>query len=42
MAVLDHHDSPPVKEPNGYIAVCNISLVFIGVLLLAYLFQQII
>jgi hypothetical protein len=36
MAVLDHHDLPAVKEPNGYLAVCNVSLVFLGVLALAY------
>lgn len=39
MAVLDHHDQPGTKEPNGYLAVCNVSLVFIGILLLAYLFS---
>ncbi len=36
MAVLDHHDLPATKELNGYLAVCNVSLVFIGVLVLAY------
>jgi hypothetical protein len=42
MAVLDHHDSPTVKEPNGYLAVCNVSLVFLGILALAYIFAHII
>jgi hypothetical protein len=37
MAVLDHHGhTAPPKEPNGYLAVCNVSLVFIGILALAY------
>jgi hypothetical protein len=39
MAVLDHHDSPIIKEPNGYLAVCNLSLVFFGILALAYVFS---
>jgi hypothetical protein len=39
MAVLDHHDLPAIKEPNGYLAVCNVSLVFLGVLALAYVFS---
>lgn len=39
MAVLDHPGSPVLKEPNGYLAVCNVSLVFIGVLALAYVFS---
>jgi hypothetical protein len=39
MAVLDHHDLPVLKEPNGYLAVCNVALVFIGVLALAYVFS---
>ena len=42
MAVLDHHDNPTAKEPNGYLAVCNVSLVFIGILALAYIFARII
>lgn len=38
MAVLDHHARPVTpKETNGYLAVCNVSLVFIGILALAYL-----
>jgi hypothetical protein len=42
MAVLDHHGTPitphtPAAEPNGYLAVCNVSLVFIAILALAYL-----
>ena len=37
MAVLDHHDIRPPKEINGYLAVCNVSLVFIAILVLAYL-----
>jgi hypothetical protein len=40
MAVLDHHAHPaPPKEPNGYLAVCNVSLVFIAILALAYVFS---
>jgi hypothetical protein len=41
MAVLDHHGHPAPAAPecNGYLAVCNVSLVFIGVLVLAYLFS---
>ena len=42
MAVLDHHGNPVLKEPNGYLAVCNVSLVFIGVLALAYIFSLIV
>jgi hypothetical protein len=45
MAVLDHHGTPtPIAhhtpqraEPNGYLAVCNVSLVFIAILALAYI-----
>ena len=38
MAVLDHHDKPAAKtDTNGYLAVCNVSLVFIAILGLAYL-----
>lgn len=40
MAVLDHHENPVTPaEPNGYLAVFNVSLVFIGVLLLSYIFS---
>jgi hypothetical protein len=40
MAVLDHHDAPIAqKECNGYLAVCNLSLVFFGILALAYVFS---
>jgi hypothetical protein len=36
MAVLDHQGAKPI---NGYLAVCNVSLVFVGILLLAYVFS---
>ena len=39
MAVFDHHDKPPSSHINGYWAVCNVSLVFIAILLLAYIFS---
>ena len=39
MAVLDHRDIPKPKEINGYLAVFNVSLVFIGILFLSYLFS---
>jgi hypothetical protein len=38
MAVLDHHDQP--KELNGYLAVFNVSLVFIAILVFAYIFSR--
>ena len=37
MAVLDHHN--PKHEINGYVAVGNCTLVFLGVLALAYVFS---